>query len=308
MAGKAVSQQQPQLRRVGAVIAPVESKAVEPVPHSWRVLGGRIRNTLASELEIYLEAKVSRHTRRGYSGRDIDTGKLYRLRLGDARVFRQRRDETAINTAVSVLIDVSPSMHLVLGTLDRVKMGADGGTGTGSTDGKETDLIQVSTYDVKRSQIAGGTAAALAEVLELYDIPYEVIAYAKGYNIIKSFDDGWSDVCRRTAVVSLKGNTTATGMAMTVALSRLMLRDEERQLLVVVTDGAAVDPVVTATAYAFARDAEMDVATTFVGNDVRGITATRTILEATGFGRQFSVVNSPNSLAKGVIQAIRNVF
>jgi hypothetical protein len=132
--------------------------------------------------------------------------------------------------------------------------------------------------------------------------------------IVLEFDNGDGSVGKRVEVMRFYKTVedqTPGDVGLSLAEGKSLLncvQQEERQLLVVVTDGAAVDPVVTATAYAFARDAEMDVATIFVGNDVRGITSTRTILEATGFGRQFSVVNSPNSLAKGVIEAIRNVF
>ncbi|PEH40466.1 hypothetical protein CRM94_17280 [Burkholderia gladioli] len=303
LAGKAVServQQRDARSRPAWIATPVAIPATEAIPRSWHLLGTRVRNTLAGELDVYLEARVTRHTQRGYSGRRIDTSRLPRLRVGDARIFRTRREEDGLNTAISVLIDLSPSMLCTLGEVEQVMS-------TGATpmiDGAP----KYSQYKVRRDQAAGATAVALAPILEMYDVPFEVVAYALGYQIIKSFDDSWNEVCQRSRVVSSVGNKTATGMAMTVALSRLMLRDEDRRMLVLVTDGAAGDPAVTESTYRAAKEAKVDVVTIFVGHEIRAIALMRAMLQATGFGQQFSTVNSPSELAQGVIDAIRSAF
>ncbi|MBR8043471.1 VWA domain-containing protein [Burkholderia cenocepacia] len=303
LAGQAVSerlQQRTAKARMIRLNAPVPVAPKEAIPRSWHVLGTRVRNTLAGELDAYLEARVTRHTQRGYSGRRIDTSRLPRLRVGDARVFRTRHEEEGLNTAISVVIDLSPSMSYPLGKVEQVMSAG----ATPVIDG----VAQHQQFTVRRDQAAGATAVALAPIFEMYDVPFEVISYAAGYQIIKSFDDGWEEVSRRSHAVASVGRSTATGMAMTVALSNLILRDEDRRMMVLLTDGAAGDPVMTAASYQAAKEAGVEVVTIFIGRDIQAIALTRSILNATGFGQHFSNVNSPDELAKGVIDAMRSVF
>ncbi|RQR29567.1 hypothetical protein DIE23_22020 [Burkholderia sp. Bp9143] len=94
-------------------------------------------------------------------------------------------------------------------------------------------------------------------------------------------------------------------MAMTIALSRLDFRDEARRLLIVLTDGEAGDPEMLASAYAYAKSADIEVVTIFIGDSTRGVHQTRAAMKSGGYAEQMSVVKSPDELPRCVIEAVR---
>ncbi|QMI49679.1 VWA domain-containing protein [Burkholderia sp. MBR-1] len=302
------------------------------IPPSWGKLATRVGNSVGGELELLLEAKADRRTRLGFNGTAIDAAKAYRLRVGDARIFRRKRQVEDVNTAVALLLDMSPSMGFSMGMLERVMMsqvgddtsggnrampGDDGeqqitdgsagqsGNGNYDGDGDRQNGAPLQVFDVKRNQAAGGVAYALANILSSFEVPFEVIEYSSSYTIVKHFEDHWADVRKSQKAVRLTGKDTLTGSAMTVALARLMEQDQEKKLLICVSDGAARDSVVVETAYRFARSEDIQVVTIFIGQDVRGIAETRQILARTGFGNAFSIVKSPSELARGIVDAVR---
>ncbi|MCF8026679.1 MAG: hypothetical protein K9K82_14475 [Desulfobacteraceae bacterium] len=74
---------------------------------------------LRHKLQGVLESKRRDRERTTRSGRKIDGKKVYRLSCGDTRVFSRKREHSAVNTAVHLLLDTSGSMS---GTdLDRAR-------------------------------------------------------------------------------------------------------------------------------------------------------------------------------------------
>ncbi|WP_396334139.1 hypothetical protein [Burkholderia anthina] len=303
LAGAAVNTHSTDARGRVALQVPKAVKGTQAVPHSWQILATRLRNSLAGDLAAELDTLVSRHRSYGYAGRELATGKLFRLRLGDGRVFRKRVDTYELDTAVTLLADVSSSMGGLMGVVDRVSVQAAPHSGSGYVG--DTPVIATTRYSVTRMDVSGGAAMAIGEVLEQFEIPNEVIGFGRAYQIIKSFDDTWSSTSGRSDAVALGASATATGMAMTIALSRLYLRDEARRLLIVLTDGEAGDPEMLASAYAYAKSADVEVVTIFIGNSTSGINQTRAAMKSGGYAGQMSVVKSHAELPRCVIEAVR---
>ncbi|WP_420213362.1 hypothetical protein ACN8ZM_39775 (plasmid) [Burkholderia aenigmatica] len=303
LAGAAVNDHSADVRRRVPLQIPKEASGTEPVPYSWRILATRLRNSLAGDLAAELDTLVSRRRLFGYTGRDLASGKLYRLRLGDGRVFKKRQEVYELNTAITLLADVSSSMGTALGLVERVTIQPASSSQTSYSDGSR--VVATQRYSVTRMDVAGGAAIAIGEVLEHFEVPNEVIGFGRAYQVIKSFEDAWSSVDGSSNAVTLRASVTATGMAMTIALSRLELRDEARKLLIVLTDGEAADLEMLASAYAYARYADIEVVTIFIGGSVRGLQQTRHAMQKGGYAGQMSVVNSHTELPEKVVEAVR---
>lgn len=303
LAGAAVNTHSKDARTRVALQVPQAVSGTQPVPHSWQVLATRLRNSLAGDLAAELDTLVSCHRSYGYTGRELATGKLFRLRLGDGRVFRKRVDTYELDTAVTLLADVSSSMGGLMGVVDRITLQAAQQHGSGYAD--DSAVIGTTRYSVSRMDVSGGAAIAIGEVLEQFEIPNEVIGFGRAYQIIKSFDDTWTSLAGRSDVVALRASATATGMAMTIALSRLDFREEARRLLIVLTDGEAGDPEMLASAYAYAKSVDIEIVTIFIGDSTRGIQQTRAAMKSGGYAGQMSVVRRPDELPQRVIEAVR---
>lgn len=158
----------------------------------------------------------------------LDTSSLHQLRLGNKRVFGKTIKGEELDTAVSILIDMSGSMGYADSPSDNAHW-------------------------------ARLTAVALAETFQALNIPFEVIGFHNTgylhtktpgpfqsrmpfeYHVFKSFDDNYRRT--RTRMVGITGkHQNADGEAVLAVAKRLAARPESRKLYFVISDGAPACP------------------------------------------------------------------
>ena len=162
----------------------------------------------------------------------LDTSNLHQLRLGSKRVFSQTVKGDDLDTAVTILVDLSGSMGW-------------------AEDPKE------------RSHYARLTTIALSEALNDIGVPFEVIGWNNTYKhgrswagdrdnpyvnrlpfeyyVYKSFGENHRQV--RTRMVGITGREeNVDGEAVLAAAKRLSSRPEGRKLMFVISDGAPACP------------------------------------------------------------------
>lgn len=156
----------------------------------------------------------------------LDTHALHQLRLGNKRVFSQTKKAIELDTAVSILVDMSGSMGAAAG---RTKM--------------------------SRAEHARLTVIALAEAFDALGVPCEIIgfhndsmrgapSYKRGfvnrspleYFIFKAFHEQHKKVRARLVGIGPRNDNSDGEAVMAVAL-RLAARPEARKLMFVISDG-----------------------------------------------------------------------
>lgn len=153
----------------------------------------------------------------------LDTSNLHQLRLGNKRVFSETIQGEELDTAVSILVDMSGSM------------------------GQASDGHSNAHY-------ARMTTVALAETFRVLNVPFEVIGFHNTgsiegctpgpfqsrqpfeYHVFKSFSDNHRQV--RGRLVNIDGlHNNADGEAVLAVAHRLAVRPESRKLYFVISDG-----------------------------------------------------------------------
>lgn len=154
----------------------------------------------------------------------VSQASLYRLSAGDDRVFRNRESSERLNTVVSLVVDMSGSM-----------------AGT-------------------RIQAAALSAWALGQTLSGIGIACEIIGFttegiitepeARRYSrfeplmmpVFKEFDEPFSDRSRETLAALHDGqyrlDQNVDGECVRIAADRLLLRAEQRKIMIVLSDGS----------------------------------------------------------------------
>lgn len=125
-----------------------------------------------------------------------------------------------------------------------------------------------------------GVMYGLGEILDEYEVPYEFAAYSERYMAFKPFDESGEMQRRARKVPQLTGGTI-TGAAVEIALSHLVQRNEQRKLLVVVTDGDTGDLERLISCYNSAKDMGIEVASIMLGSRV--IPSIKRLADETGF-------------------------
>lgn len=173
-------------------------------PHA-SVIVGRAREAstaLSSRLESLLLAHADTSRMYAASGPRLVGSRMWKVKTGNANVFRRRSEEIAVNTAIYVLLDTSSSMS---GSVHTV---ADAGL-------------------------------ALALALEnVPDVVSQVVAFPYGTHnyLLKGFDETTRSSAGRFTGLHVNGSTPMAE-AMLRAGVELGCRDEDRRILLVVTDG-----------------------------------------------------------------------
>jgi cobalamin biosynthesis protein CobT len=152
----------------------------------------------------------------------IDAASLYGLRTGNKRVFAQKTKAESIDTAVSILIDLSGSMN-------------------SRTGGKYT-----------KAEYAKMAAVALGETLNTIGVPFEIIGFHNTgssyderdyqrwmpfeYYMFKAFNEQYPQV--KTRLNDVYGrHENVDGEAVMFVAKRLAQRPERRKMLFVISDG-----------------------------------------------------------------------
>jgi cobaltochelatase CobT len=201
-------------------------------------------------------------------GKSLNNRVLSRVKLGNGRVFRQKQEGKAISTAVQFVVDMSGSMRDAL------------------------------SNKVTRHDAAFGLIYGMGDLLDEYEVPFQVIAYSDAYADVKKFEEEWSRVRRRYALPALSGGTF-TGIAVQKSLGELVVRPEERKLLIVITDGDTSDLPVLISCYAEAREMGIEIASVMIGPPIRSISQL-----AQAFGFPATNINTTNGLGRFAVERV----
>ncbi len=232
-----------------------------------------ISNTLGAKLEDYLAAVVQSGVEWKATGRKIDGRKLpAMLTSGEVKIFKRRQDETAINTAVSIILDISGSM--------------DSRLSCGNT----------------RLTAAASSTRALGDVLDQFEVPFDVTFYGTSVTKAKGFDDSWRS--KRGLFWTHTEGDTATHKAVATVLPEIAARQEERKLLVLVTDGEPGRLKESVGMLAQARPLGVEPLIVLV-TSVGGLTNFAGELKKAGINSQ--VANKTGQIANAVFAAFKEV-
>lgn len=235
-------------------------------PESMRVCS-QVKSA-ADDLQEALIALTHSSKSINLAGKRLESRVLSRVRMGNARVFRRKSEGESLSTAVLILVDCSSSMDEPL---------RDG---------------------VTRIDASIGLAYGLGDVLDEHDVPFQVTCYSDCYADMKVFDQPWVQVRRGQTMPSICGST-CTGLAMQKALGELVVRHEERKLVLVVTDGATSDQVILKSCYSEAMHHGIEVASIMIGPRIPSIEDL-----AREFGFDATSANTSAGLGKYAVQQV----
>lgn len=229
---------------------------------------GALRQRLLSTIRIMT---TSRRVGDQQEGR-LDSASLHTLRAGNKRIFEREVRGMEVNTAVTVLVDLSGSMGP-----------------------RKMDARTARAYGQSKSWYAHRVVIALAETFDKLGIPCEVIGYHNNYDRMPDIDfrngrptrDGYQarepfdflvfkehgeslKQCRERFAAINGYQDNCDGEAVRMVGKRLALRPEARKILFVVSDGM---PAATGSDFTMLNNDLRDAVTelTRAGVDVFGI-------------------------------------
>lgn len=230
---------------------------------------------LGAKLDAALQSMVSSDTSLHRSGRRLQSRRLPGVvARQETRIFRRTEDEIGLNAAVHILTDISGSMGISLGSPDAF--------------GRR----------IKRIDAATATTRALGDVLDRFDVPFAVSLFGEQLTVQKRYDDIWRKT--RDCGASLEG-ATATDEALTAILPELVVRREDKRVLVLVTDGVPRSSEDAATVLAEAKRQGVDASVVMIGSDPG---STVFLQELVAQSIRCGVAETPDQLAEAVFQAV----
>lgn len=252
--------------------SPVESPCADSVVSE---LARPVAVRLGSKLDELLEAQTNIATDLKRTGRRLHSQRIVQLvTSADSRVFRASDDMIGIDTCMMILTDVSGSMSNLL----------QGGR-------------------VSRINAAAAVTRALGDCLNRFDVPFAVRFFGSRLTPVKNFDGNWRN-CRALYWRELEGNT-CTDQALLGVIPEIAARQEQRKLLVLVTDGVPSNSSATVLALKEAQRAGVEVATVLVTADG---SLSQFASEMQDAGLPAATVASPDELAQRVFEAVRSAF
>jgi cobaltochelatase CobT len=203
---------------------------------------------LSARLQGLVQASRMDRPRPMRSGRRLDTRKLHRVAMADARIFARKSHRIAPNTAVHLLVDLSGSMHA---TIHR-------------SDGTET------------TRAGSALESALALALALDGIPGVTVA-ATAFpgragtpdRVTRMVRHGQSPGACAGAFVQAPRGGTPMAQALWYAAADLLACREERRMLVVLTDGEPDDASEVLRLLGLCRQAGIETVGVGIGIRVR---------------------------------------
>lgn len=246
----------------------VESERTIAVPDTALRVASQVKS-VADDLQDALIAETQCVKSTKLVGKSLNSRVLSRVRLGNTRVFRHKHEGAGLSTAVHLVVDMSSSMTDPL------------------SDGKVTRL-----------EAAIGLAFGMGDILEEYSVPFQVNTYSNSYATLKRFDDDWTQVRRKGEQPHISGGT-CTGLAVQKALCDLVVRPEERRLMMVITDGETSDLDLLMSCYAEAQEMGIEVASVMIGPLVPSIAAL-----AQRFGFKAKNLNVSTGLGRYAVERV----
>jgi len=264
-------------------VAPAESvqeiRDKQPVANAaalepYAALTRQIELRVASHLEVLLEARLEERSQIERAGRKLSSRHLARVQTSPLpRVFRVTEEIEGVSTAVSVLLDVSASMDESL---------ADG---------------------FSRLHAAVASARAAVSAMDRQEVPCSLHFFGEALTSVKQFEEPWRRV--RDLHWSRTEYGTLTGHAVERVVPVLATREEDRKLLLLVTDGYPEEPERTAAALQTCASFGVETAILLINSGGGASLAMFTDL-LDSFGLEWIEVNTTDQLAGGLMQAIRN--
>jgi nitric oxide reductase activation protein len=243
------------------------SKQLVPVGENALRVASQVKS-ICDDLQDALVAESRCQTITGLSGKRLNNRALSRVALGNSRVFRTKHEAEGLSTAVSILCDKSGSMRDQLDD-------------------------QVSRFDARVGLMFG-----LADLLDEFEVPFELSSFSDVFQTFKTFPEDWSRVRRRNEVPELEG-ATYTGSSMQQALGSLVLQPQDRRLMIIITDGDAGDLEVLMSCYAEAQEMGIEIATVIVGSLVPSVRAL-----ADKFGFKAISTNSSTAIGRFAVERV----
>jgi cobalamin biosynthesis protein CobT len=195
--------------------------------HMVGAMQNQVRRLFAQQEQIGLQSGMR-------AGR-LDANNLYRISVGDDRVFSRREEIHATDTAVTLLIDCSGSMsgdkitlacdaaYALSQTLDRIKINHEI---LGFTTGEDTCYAQAAAQQSKIGRPFSRTTSI---------VTYEFKTFAERTTIINKRRLVQASQRVRGARVDMSANVD--GECVLIAAARLQKQPEPRKVLIVLSDG-----------------------------------------------------------------------
>lgn len=224
-------------------------------------------HVLANKLQSLL---VNQEEAEEYSSPRGDLGQshLYRLPLGDTRVFVQREEAERVTAAVSIVADLSGS---TLQDLEDLRYSHPEWF---NADGKCREDFPEATGDSIARSIQK-SLLILEKVLDQVGTPREILGFAPKngelMTVVRSFRDGHQLAVNRIAGLRkiTGGSHTPIGEAVFHAGSRLMSHDAQKKFLWVLTDGAPSNVEMAVEMTRFCEGMGVRVMYLLIGDEVR---------------------------------------
>lgn len=197
---------------------PVETPSRETLTVNPAVMAGiklqakPLTNRIGATLVHLFDTKREEQIEFRSSGKRIQASRLSGIPVGDSRIFRRTDEMEGVSVAVELVVDCSGSMgsHIL------------------SSPGRE-DFVRL-------IDAAQQTLFALGETLERAEIPFGVTLFAESVSRYKSMDESWRQACKKKPALKQDGSTL-THSAILKATEDLVFAQEDKRLLIVLTDG-----------------------------------------------------------------------
>ena len=203
---------------------------------------------LSARLQGLVQANRMDRPRPVRRGRRLDTRRLHRVAVADARIFARKAHRVAPNTAVHLLVDLSGSMAAAV---DR----RDGSVTTRTESALESALALALALD----GIPGVTVATTA-------FPGRA---GTADRVTRMVQHGQSPRARAGAFIQSARGGTPMAQALWYAAADLLACREERRMLMVLTDGEPDDTPEALRLLGLCRQAGIEAVGVGIGVDVR---------------------------------------
>lgn len=234
----------------------------------------RVTLSLSLKLEELLSAMANVEQRYARSGR-FDPERAVLTAIGNRRVYRRKAAEEHFSTAVCMLVDNSASMSR--------RAGRD-------------------VQDPTVMQLANASIIGMGNVLDQNEIPFSVISFSDNSRLEHDFEDSWKKTLARYCVENDCG--TRMGEAYLHAVAGLIQRDEERRIILLITDGKPADWTSLEVSVAEAKRWGIETRTVLICPDEASTSRFAAMNTAPGVARAAQEV--PRAIFKTLEQSLRS--
>lgn len=278
-------QMQQSLRSSGA--GPVESAISEKIQVNagygalLRTGAKPLINRIGSRLVDLFDTKREDHIEYRSSGRRIEAKQLVKIPCGETRIFRRNNEQEGVSVAVEIVLDCSGSMASAIPEEE------------GS--GKFISLMRA----------AQTTMFAIGETLDRADVPFGVTLFAHSVARLKGMHESWRKAQERVPELMHDGSTL-THSAILRATEEIVFSDEDKRLLIVVTDGLPSHSMQTIAECKELQRTGVDV--TFVLINARPSDAIFSgfIEGLTHAGISYAVASTASQISNAVFKAVKD--